>query len=82
MLIIRIYWVLPNKWKRKCLFKESCSHHVYRITREQGFVNGYKSLVNRYKVCRPFYTFYNTDDGKNWVILNDQSVIERELTNI
>lgn len=82
LLLIRIYWLIPKKHRKPCLFKESCSKYVFRITRESGFICGCKALTRRYKTCRPKYAFYTSDDGKNWVILNDDTIMERELTNI
>ncbi|HVW96607.1 MAG TPA: membrane protein insertion efficiency factor YidD [Mucilaginibacter sp.] len=80
--IIRIYWLLPSGWRRGCVFKESCSRYVYRITTEQGFGAGMRALQKRYRCCRPGYSHYQTDDGREWVILKDQSVVERSFTNL
>ena len=82
LLLIRIYWLTPDRWRRKCLFKESCSHHVYRITKSQGLLKGWEAFVKRFNTCRPNYAFYDTIDGRQWVVLNDQSVVERGVTNV
>ena len=81
-LLIRIYWMLPPKHRRQCLFKETCSRYVYRVTTEKGFIDGLKALLSRYKTCRSSYAIYTCDNGKEWVILQNQSIVERELTNI
>jgi len=82
LLFIRIYWLIPKKWRRKCLFKETCSAHVYKTAKEKGFREGIHSLKLRIRKCKPSYGFYTTDDGKEWVILADQSIIDRDLTSL
>ena len=52
---VRIYWLLGFRSKRNCLFRESCSHHVYRITQERGFFAGVSAFLKRFRVCRPGY---------------------------
>ena len=46
-----------------CLFKESCSRHVYRILNEQGFKSGLKAFKTRYRSCRSPYALITTDEG-------------------
>ncbi len=82
ILLIRLYWLIPKRWRRKCIFKESCSLHVYSTTKEQGFIKGLKALKIRFRQCRPNYSFYTTEDKKQWVILKDKTVIERSKTNL
>lgn len=54
MLSIKLYWILIPKSKRRCcLFQESCSNYVYRITNEKGTLKGMKAFLFRYKFCRP-----------------------------
>jgi uncharacterized protein len=81
LYIIKIYWLIPKDKRRQCLFKLSCSHYVYKITREKGFVAGIGALRKRYSQCKPGYAIYETD-GTEWVILKDTSIIKRELTNL
>jgi hypothetical protein len=51
---IQAYWRLkpPNGW-RTCLFRESCSRHVYRRTVEDGLFAGLLALRLRMRRCRP-----------------------------
>jgi putative component of membrane protein insertase Oxa1/YidC/SpoIIIJ protein YidD len=80
---IEFYWkLIPDHKRKKCIFKETCSHHVYRICKEHGFKKGIKALKERYKQCRPEYVIYKSDDNDEWVILKDKVVIERKLTNL
>ena len=63
ILLIRFYWRFwPAQWKRRCLFSESCSRHVYRITASNGFLKGFSALGGRIIACRP---------GYDLVVLND-----------
>ncbi|MEE9364090.1 MAG: membrane protein insertion efficiency factor YidD [Cellulophaga sp.] len=63
--LIRSYWLLiPPKKRNKCLFKKSCSHYVFDITREKGILNGLKALNYRFKHCRPGYYIINGKNGK------------------
>jgi hypothetical protein len=49
--------------KRTCLFKESCSLFVFRITKDYGFIAGCKALSWRYRNCRPGYRIYSNKEG-------------------
>lgn len=82
LLVIRLYWLTPKKWRRRCIFKTSCSVHVYNALKNGGFIHGSKALAERVKQCCPGYIIYTTEDNKDWVILADKSVIERNLTTL
>jgi putative component of membrane protein insertase Oxa1/YidC/SpoIIIJ protein YidD len=79
LLCIRIYWLVPSQARRKCLFKESCSRYVYRITKAHGFWEGVRALKKRSGQCTHGYAHYSIE-GQEWVILKDQSVVERSQT--
>jgi len=51
---IRAYrrWV-PVERRRPCLFPESCSEHVLRVTTEAGLMAGLRALLIRVRQCRP-----------------------------
>lgn len=80
-LVIQIYWLIPSKYKRKCLFKESCSRHIYRINNESGFINGIKAFKERVQRCKPGYIIYAIENTE-WIILVDGTVIEREKMSV
>jgi uncharacterized protein len=80
--MIRIYWLLPKSRRRKCLFKESCSHYVFTLTSNKGLREGLRTLKLRLKQCRPGYYIFKTGDGKEWIILKDKTVIERSVTTV
>lgn len=66
--IIKAYWFLiPAHKRNKCIFKESCSCHVYRVADKQGFLNGLKALYYRYLNFRPGYYIINGPEGKLFI---------------
>lgn len=59
LFIIRIYWsIIPASKRKMCIFKESCSNYVLRITKEEGFISGVKAFLFRNKHCCPGYVIY------------------------
>lgn len=51
---IRLYWrFAPRSLRDRCLFKESCSHHVMSATVRSGALAGLKALSTRFHECRP-----------------------------
>ena len=57
--LIKLYWlIIPREKRNVCLFKISCSLSVYQITMNQGFIEGIKVLLTRFKQCRPGYEIY------------------------
>jgi len=71
LIPIHLYWhLVPARWKnRQCIFRESCSHHVSRITKEHGFIDGFKALAYRIRNCRPGYKIKLLGDGAFQLIL-------------
>jgi hypothetical protein len=75
LLAIQLYWaVWPTRWRRGCLFRESCSRHVYRRTQRSGFLEGIRALRQRYRTCRPGYGVV-TCYGESWLVLADGSFL-------
>ncbi len=58
LLAIRAYWLIPTRLHDKCIFRESCSHYVYRVARQRGFLAGLSALRKRNALCRPGYVVY------------------------
>lgn len=86
LFIIRVYWkVIPPHKRRQCIFRESCSHYVWRITVEEGFIAGIKAFLFRNKHCCPGYAIYKYQNKYeiktiNGLILKEDEIAERLLT--
>lgn len=79
LIPIRFYWwLIPATKRNNCLFRESCSRSVYRITKEKGFTAGCRALILRFKRCRPGYTIGKTAEGKLLLTFRDGSSITEE----
>ena len=78
LLIIRLYWFFKSKKSNpKCIFKKSCSHHVFEITKEQGFLKGLNALHFRYKNCRyGFEIFKNPVTNEIEMLLPNKEIID------
>jgi putative component of membrane protein insertase Oxa1/YidC/SpoIIIJ protein YidD len=81
LLIIQIYWLIPKKYRRSCIFKVSCSRYVFEITIREGFINGCRAFNKRFYQCRPGYTEYKAVEG-NWILLADKTVVHKSETTI
>jgi len=83
LLVIRIYWVVfPQNKRRKCIFRVSCSKHVYQIASERGLLRGLIALKYRYQNCRTgFHLFENhIDDSKMMILPSGQLLLENEIS--
>jgi hypothetical protein len=78
LLLIRAYWAaFPAGKRRRCIFRESCSRCVYRITQEQGLISGLTTLKYRYLNCRDgFCLFELPETGKIMVLPGGDQVSE------
>jgi putative component of membrane protein insertase Oxa1/YidC/SpoIIIJ protein YidD len=78
LLAIRLYWaVWPDRWKRGCLYRETCSRHVYRVAEEHGLAAGLRALRTRFRTCRPGYGVV-TAYGQAWLALADGSMLRAD----
>jgi uncharacterized protein len=72
---ISLYRCLPAFFRRKCLFKETCSAHVLRIAYESGLRLSLVALRKRVSQCRPGYSVFFDADINCWrVCFADGSV--------
>lgn len=80
LFIIRLYWkFIPSSKRRKCIFKKSCSNHVFEVTQKEGFIQGLKAFQFRYQNCRGnFQIFKNPISNKVQMILPSQQIIDGE----
>jgi hypothetical protein len=65
---IYLYRWLPARFKRQCLFKETCSSFVARVVRESGFWPGLRALRTRVSQCRPGYLVYFESEVMGWQV--------------
>ena len=79
LLLIQLYWRLwPAARRRHCLFRLSCSRHVYQATRRRGFRAGLVALRLRVRQCRPgAYSFRHPVTGVWLLQLPDGTQIAR-----
>lgn len=71
---IRLYRLLPDGLKRRCLFRETCSLFVSRAATEDGFVAGCRAFKLRFTRCRPPYSVFYHYPARAWrVMLADGS---------
>lgn len=83
LLIIKSYWfIIPASKRRKCIFRKSCSKHVYEETIGKGIISGLKALKYRFENCRSgAQIFENPITGKLQIILlNNQILDEKEIS--
>ena len=71
--------VFPEKKRRSCLFKETCSQYVYRQTNEGGFLKGTKALLQRLKKCRKGYQLYTSLNGFEMELADGSIIKEHEI---
>ncbi|MFD2584926.1 membrane protein insertion efficiency factor YidD [Pedobacter vanadiisoli] len=81
--LIRIYWaVFPKNKRYKCIFRLSCSKHVYQVTEQEGLLEGFKALKYRYRNCRNgFHLFKNhVDDSMTMILPEGNLLLENEIS--
>ena len=88
LTLIKVYWaVIPEKKRRSCLFKETCSRYVYRHTSESGFFKGIAMLKQRHIRCRSGHKLYSGPNGfqmefKDGSVINEEEISPRILESI
>ena len=68
ILFIRIYRRLPDRLKRRCLFKETCSELALRVASEEGFLAACRVMRFRFSLCRPAYSVYYDHIIRDWQV--------------
>lgn len=80
LILIKLYWtVFPEKKRRTCIFKDSCSHYVYRHTDEGGFIKGIMALIQRFKKCRKGFKLYSGLQGFEIELVDGSILKENEI---
>ncbi|MDC7997037.1 membrane protein insertion efficiency factor YidD [Gilvibacter sediminis] len=83
LIIIRFYWLLiPKGFRPKCIYKESCSNHVYHITKTNGLSAGLKAFKLRYKNCRPGYSINNSSSIKFLITRTGEKIEWEEVSDL
>lgn len=77
---IKIYWfIIPEKERRSCIFRESCSQHVYKLALNQGLFSGLKALIRRMRSCKPGYTICLGENGIELILCDGSILTENEI---
>lgn len=82
MGLIKCYWwIIPKSKRKKCIFRESCSQYVYRITLDNGFLQGLQSFLFRYRNCRYGYEIFKNPVSKEIQLMlpNKEVLCEKEI---
>ena len=78
---IRLYWrVWPESRRRCCLFRESCSRHVFRVTAECGFCAGLRALLRRFRACRGGYSITTVVTGMQIHLADGTTITQEEAS--
>jgi len=81
LCLIRIYQTyVPDTLKRRCIFRESCSCHVYRQTKNAGIIAGIKALVLRSKICRQGYRVFTINERFKMQLVNGDVIDEKFIS--
>jgi len=80
---IKHYWnSTPEKDRKVCLFKTSCSNHVYQNFDKKGFFSGIISYKNRLKSCNKDYNLEFKNDMVFLTTESGEKFSETELNPI
>jgi len=78
--MIQMYWFTVSEDRRRsCLFRESCSKYVYRITGEKGFIEGIRAMENRFQVCRAEHTLISENGEITLHLCNGTQIQEEDI---
>lgn len=66
---IRIYRRIPSRFKRRCLYRETCSLFVLRKAREGGLLAGWRAFSQRFARCRPQYSVRYDCPTRDWIVM-------------
>lgn len=80
LIVIKIYWMVFSKKKEpSCIFKETCSHYVYRKSKDVGFIGGVSAFLDRLKKCRNGYQLYTSLNGFEMELVDGSIIKEDEI---
>jgi putative component of membrane protein insertase Oxa1/YidC/SpoIIIJ protein YidD len=82
LLAIKTYWrLVPQKRRRKCLFKVSCSQYVYQQIKENGVSMGLRALHYRIQNCNDHYHIIEIEDEKVLVTKTHKIIRKGKLSD-
>ena len=82
LILIKVYWLaIPKSSRRRCLFQESCSNYVYRITKNEGLISGLKALKFRIHNCNQHYSIIEIDNERFLITKSNIVFKEKEISN-
>lgn len=80
LLLIKAYWnFLPENKRRVCLYKESCSKFVYRVTEQQGLIKGLLSFRDRMKNCDQKYQIIKRENTIQVLTVKGVIIEEKDI---
>lgn len=82
LFLVKIYWMLKAKNQEpRCIFRISCSRHVYQMAKTEGLFKGLKAFAYRYQNCRDGYqVIINPVTDQNYMILpNGDQLQQHEI---
>lgn len=78
LVAIHLYWrILPPAKRQSCLFRESCSRHVYRMAKEKGIFEGLKAFNKRVRQCKPGYHVHYQENSVE-LELRDKTILKQD----
>jgi len=82
LFAIRCYWrFFPKRLRRQCIFRTTCSHHVYETTRARGVRAGMHAVIDRFRKCRPGYTIYSEGNALRVRLADGSSIDGNEVAS-
>lgn len=80
LLLIRTYWfAIPQSKRRRCIFKVSCSNHVYEVAKTKGLYCGLVALTYRFRNCNgDYHLFDDPVHGDRRLVLKSGDVINAD----
>lgn len=80
--LIQLYWkLIPIDKRMVCLFRESCSNYIYRITKQNGLIKGLIALRYRTLLCKPKYLLIKHNESFE-LKLNDGTILNQDEISI
>lgn len=83
LLSIRLYWrYTPPSRRRACLFRQSCSRHVYAATETGGAAVGIAALWRRFRQCRTPSGALFDGDSPRLLLADGATVCRQDLSQV